>query len=68
MDDIFFNEKIKDGICDKEKRRFQEFSNYLYLYSCDETLDTSKIPDLTFELKQMEMNFTFNEKDLLFYF
>ena len=55
---------MKEGICDKEKKRFLEFSNYLYLYSCDETLDTSKIPDLTFELKQMEMNFTFNEKDI----
>ena len=68
LDDIFFNEKMKEGIWDKEKKRFLEFSNYLYLYSCDETLDTSKIPDLTFELKQMEMNFTFNEKDLWFNF
>lgn len=35
-------------------------------YSCDKSFDESKIENLTFELKSISFNFTFNGKDLFY--
>ena len=68
LDKLFFSEKIKEGKCFSEKMKFDEFVDNIYLYSCDENVDTSIIPNLNFQLKEIEMIFTFTERELWFKF
>ncbi len=64
--DLFFNEKIKEGKCYKELNKIDQ--REYYFYSCDNNVNVSIIPELKFSLKEIEMNFTFNENDLWYNF
>ena len=70
IEEIFFNKYIKEGICQKQSHRKPESSTEFYHFMCN--INDNKIrekffssfPSLTFYQKEMNCNFTFNEKDL----
>jgi len=63
---VFFSDKIKEGKCNKDINKIDD--REFYFYSCDENVNVSIISNLTFSLKEIEMNFTFNENDLWYKF
>ena len=48
--------------------KFDEITDQLYLYSCDENVDSSIIPNLNFQIKEIETIFSLSESELWFKF
>ena len=68
IDQIFFSDKFKEGKCYFESMKFDEITDQLYLYSCDENVDSSIIPNLNFQIKEIETIFSLSESELWFKF
>ena len=69
IEEIFFNEYLTNGICNKYKILINDFNdikqNFTY-YNCakDKTFNKEKFPKLYFEQKDLKYIFELNEKDL----
>ena len=68
IDKLFFSEKIKEKVCYSEKMKFEEISSNIFFYYCDENVDTSIIPNLNFQIKEIDVIFSFKESELWFNF
>ena len=70
IEEIFFNKYINEGICQKQSHKKPESTTEFYHFMCyinDNKIREkffSSFPSLTFYQKEMNCNFTLNEKDL----
>ena len=69
IDNLFFNENIKNGICHKNNALINDFNddniNYTYYYcNNDKSFNKTKFPTLFLKQSKLEYTFELNENDL----